>query len=225
MSSTKKKPVADLDAPALRRSTRTIISVLLVFHLTAIFVPPFFFETTSGGESSPFARQLLALFQQYVDAAFLNHGYAFFAPDPGPSHLVRYRLEFDDGRPPVEQTFPDISRHWPRLLYHRHFMLAEQLHSDFVPPEPPPGLDPEQLRNWQRGRDRYVAKWESYKNHLTAKYGAARVELVRIEHLLPPPIIPPGGINLHDPNSFIELSEDAMPEPLFPDVPRREVGP
>ena len=37
------------------------------------------------------------VFRPYLEAAYLDHGYAFFAPDPGPSHLVRYELEFDDG--------------------------------------------------------------------------------------------------------------------------------
>ncbi len=57
---------------------------------------------------------------------FLGHGYRFFAPNPGPSHLVRYEVEFADGRT-ESHRFPDTQEQWPRLLYHRHFMVAEQV--------------------------------------------------------------------------------------------------
>lgn len=155
---------------------RWAISALLVIHLAAVFVPPFTLLTSSPGTVSPVAENLSGLLKPYVDVMNLNHGYAFFAPDPGPSHLVQYRLEFDDGRPPIERVFPDIERHWPRLLYHRHFMLAEQLNGDFVPPQSP----------WDRGRKLYEQKWRSYEQHLLSISGASRVTLQRVEHAIPP---------------------------------------
>ena len=37
---------------------------------------------------------------------FLNNGYRFFAPEPGPGHLVRYEIVTRDGRQ-IEGSFPD----------------------------------------------------------------------------------------------------------------------
>ena len=154
---------------------RWLTTPLLLLHLTAVFVSPFAFISSSPEAVSPVAAAVADPLQPYIQFAYLNHGYAFFAPNPGPSHLVRWRLEFDDGRPPVEHTFPDLDRHWPRLLYHRHFMLAEQLHADFVPPQPPDTDDARQLAAWRRRRAVYDAKWRSYENQLRIRYSADRV--------------------------------------------------
>ena len=62
--------------------TRTVVSGLLVFHLIAVFLPPFAFQTsTIPGTGSPLVQPLMRFFGPYSDAAYLNHGYAFFAPD------------------------------------------------------------------------------------------------------------------------------------------------
>ena len=66
---------------------------------------------------------LLQKLEPYLDACYLNHGYNFFAPDPGVSLLIRYTIEREDGSP-YEGTFPDVRKQWPRLRYHRHFMLS-----------------------------------------------------------------------------------------------------
>jgi hypothetical protein len=195
---------------AWRPGWRWIISGLLAFHVTAVFMGPFAFSTRTGaGTSSEFARPLMRLFRPYVQAMFLDHGYAFFAPDPGPSHLVRYKVEFDDGRPAVEGTFPDLATERPRLLYHRHFMLAEQLHDSFappvfrsVPPPPPSKLNEEAQERWdqsvrqqaeqtqlawQRDRAAYDARWAAFEQHLLHKHGGTSVSMARIEHRLPRP--------------------------------------
>jgi hypothetical protein len=135
---------------------------------------------------------------------YLNHGYAFFAPDPGPNHLVDYKVEFADGRPAVSGRFPDLSKERPRLLYHRHFMLSEALNSRFAPPEfapepsPPPLtatagereryaankiLYDEAKRRWQHARRQYEAMRASIEGHLKQAHGGERVKIVRIEHL------------------------------------------
>ncbi len=105
-----------------------VVSLLLLIHITAVFIAPFTFASSSGpGSASPFAVGLMNALRAYIDAVYLDHGYFFFAPNPGPSHLVRCRLEYEAGREAEESTFPDRQRHWPRLLYHRHFMLSESL--------------------------------------------------------------------------------------------------
>jgi hypothetical protein len=101
------------------RRIRGVVSVLLVLHLVAIASAPLAMEPASLP-----AQKVFSVFRPYLDAAFLNHGYHFFAPEPGPSHLIRYELTFSDGR--VEQgVFPDPAEQKPRLNYHRHFMLSE----------------------------------------------------------------------------------------------------
>lgn len=103
----------------LSRRVRGLVSVLLILHLVAIASAPLAMEPASLP-----AQKVFAFFRPYLDAAFLNHGYHFFAPEPGPSHLIRYELTFSDGR--VENgVFPDPAEQAPRLNYHRHFMLSE----------------------------------------------------------------------------------------------------
>ena len=101
------------------RRIRGVVSVLLALHLVAIASAPLAMEPASLP-----AKQTFGFFRPYLDAAFLNHGYHFFAPEPGPSHLIRYELTFSDGH--VETgVFPNPAEHQPRLNFHRHFMLTE----------------------------------------------------------------------------------------------------
>ena len=60
---------------------------------------------------------------------FMGHGYRFFAPNPGDSHLVQYKITKSDGTQ-VEGKFPDRDAVWPRLLYHRWFMLSETIFAE-----------------------------------------------------------------------------------------------
>jgi hypothetical protein len=87
---------------------------LLLVHITAIFIPPFSLQTSGPAGTSPVADFLMWTFRPYIDVAFLNHGYAFFAPNPGPSHLLRARVTLGPPREPVEETFPDLQEQWPR---------------------------------------------------------------------------------------------------------------
>jgi len=219
-----------------------VVSGLLLLHLAAVFTAPFYMSTrTPVGASSPVAARARSTLEPYINAMFLDHGYAFFAPDPGPSHLIRYRVEFDDGRLPIEGVFPDLDRHWPRLLYHRHFMLSEQLHSDYVSPFPPEKPEremgesdddwkrrladwEEQTATWKVLRARYETKWKSFENHLLKRYGGDRVSLVRVEHRLPPPDASRGPIDLRDERRYFDLSEYPEAEELsLPVAPSPDV--
>jgi hypothetical protein len=65
--------------------------------------------------------------QWYLDALYLNQGHSVFAPDVGPGHVIHYEL-FDQANQRIgEGTLPDKKEHWPRLLYHRYMMLADQI--------------------------------------------------------------------------------------------------
>src|SRR5688500_19151420 len=65
--------------PPLRGRWYKLASALIALHLLAVWVAPF-----AVPPSSPFAQTVATAFRPYLEAAFLNHGYKFFAPDPGP---------------------------------------------------------------------------------------------------------------------------------------------
>jgi hypothetical protein len=102
---------------------RIIISIIIVWHFTAIFLAALCIPATS-----PLVRDVAQKppMQWYLDSLYLNQGHSFFAPDVGPSHLVHYELFDASNRPVGDGDLPSRKDHWPRLRYHRHFMLADQ---------------------------------------------------------------------------------------------------
>lgn len=192
--------LADQDQGALPASpwslrTRLIVSALLLFQLSAVLYGPLSMPMTITAE---YARWL---YRPYTGATYQGHSYKFFSPEPGPSHLVRYELEMPDGAKKVG-TFPNLDDEWPRLFYHRHFMLSEHLNQAVPPPGPddPAPTDfttmttpPSQLR---------VA--QSYANHLMTKYGANSATLYLIRHFIPTPEQAQKGMKLTDPSLYRE---------------------
>ena len=218
---------------------RLIASALISFQVMAIFWPPFTFASRAeNGSSSPFADGVMSWMRPYVSFMFLDHGYFFFAPNPGPSHLVQYKVEFADGRKSVESVFPNLQEQQPRLLYHRHFMLAESLHNAFVPPEEPQAprlpnnlsqaeyrsLEAEQKKilalqtaAWKHRREQYELLRKSFEDHLLAKYGGSQVTITRREHLLlSPDEFLRKGRRLDLPETYISLPESNMSEVIRP---------
>ena len=218
---------------------RLIASVLILGHVTAIFWPPFTAACQGrDGSSSPFADGIMAWVRPYASLIYLDHGYAFFAPDPGPCHLVHYKVEFADGREPVKGIFPNLKEEQPRLFYHRHFMLSEELQKAFIPPEPPQApplpanlpqaerrqLEIEQQRElteqtafWKHRREQYEILHKSMEDHLLAKFGGSKVTLTRRRHLL----LSPGefllkGERLDLPETYIDLPEARLTEVIRP---------
>lgn len=207
------------EPPRWSPQAKAVASVLVALHVTAVFLAPMWF---ASGASSPAVAPLIGIMRPYIDALFLNHGYAFFAPDPGPSHLVEYRLEFDDGRPAEQGRFPDLNEQWPRLMYHRHFMLSESLYTYYAPAEQPPLADDvpaeereSERQRWEERRRQYEALHDSMARHLQAAHHASRVELHRIEHRLLPPVQftserdPRRPYRLNDERTYVDL--DAPP--------------
>jgi len=211
------------------------LSVVLGLHVLAVIAGPFTFATTAAGNSSPAASPLYYVLRPYIALMYLDHGYFFFAPNPGESHLVRYELEFADGREPIVGEFPDQHEQWPRLLYHRHFMLSETLHNFYRPtqgpPEPPPPSD--DSRRARRAHDRDVDLWqrlhadwemrralykqlqESIGGHLKHQYGASDVILIRREHRpLDPPEVSEDRMKLTDEATYRNLPEVPAAEEL-----------
>lgn len=222
-------PVSSSQDASLKPWIKVLVSLWLAIHVTAVFIAPFAFASNSGPAPSPFADAAYRLFRPYIGALYLDHGYFFFAPNPGPSHLVDYKVEFDDGRPPVTGRIPDLKTERPRLLYHRHFMISESLNNRFVPAEPPPEPSPpaltasaeqkvlyqasrrdfdRQLAAWRHGRKQYEAMRGSFEDHLKHTFGGQRVTLTRVEHLLPTADeVELAGRKLNAPDSYINLPE------------------
>jgi len=126
---------------------RWLVSLLLVLHLTAVFVAPWDLSTDpalppgyvapGGSQQLPprdsavwqqpvVPRKLHRFFNYYLNLAYLNHGYQFFAPDPAGSNLIRYQVWDSGGAEIATGEFPNLDQQWPRLFYHRHMMLAAQ---------------------------------------------------------------------------------------------------
>ncbi len=224
-----------------RSPWRGLVSLFLIYHLLAVIAPPLHAITYGRSlDRSPLTTIVLAVVRPYMGAMFLDHGYAFFAPEPGPLHLVRYKVEFADDRPPIEGRFPNLQEERPRLMYHRYFMMAESLESAFIPPTeppkpvPPPANDPNrlklhieqeanynrQLSQWQVRRSQYEQLRRSMIDHLEHKYPEGTATLTRVRHrLLSPPEVQYEQLRLDDPSTFIDLPEDDAPQPLpMPEV-------
>jgi hypothetical protein len=216
-------PVAAPPAPIDWR-LRALFSIIVLAHLTAVFIPPFRFASRSSqGEASPLADSLYNSFQPYINFAYLDHGYFYFAPNPGPSHLVRYEVDMGEGQEPVVGVFPElnpkrpriIGTQQPRLLYHRHFMLAESLHAAFTPPDPPEDLpaDPElrgvMVESWKQRRQVYELLKKSFEEHLSAIHGGRPVKIVRLEHRQPTPVEYRDGLEIDDERLYRDLPETA----------------
>lgn len=192
----------------LNRRVRRVISFLLVAHLLAIASAPLAMEPSSLP-----ARKVFGFFRPYLDAAFLNHGYHFFAPEPGPSHLIRYELSFSDGRTEVG-LFPDPEKQRPRLNYHRHFMLSEFANQLAV-------NDSQQAALHELSR--------SLARHLMSERNAQSASLYLRRHYIPTPQQVRNGLELDAEELYAErplgtflASQDRLIEP--PTGPNSEAG-
>ena len=168
---------------------RLLVTALLGWHLVGLIVGPISVPPSIVGE------RLRKGYLPYLQVLFLNHGYKFFGPDPGPSHLVRYEWLDADGEQ-HEGLLPSHDDHWPRLLYHRHFMLSE-----FVQAQ---SGEWNQRFDWEHQplsptQEVYV---RSYANHLLKKHDARRVSLFLVEHRLPLPDEVLSGMKLSDPRLY-----------------------
>jgi len=141
---------------------------------------------STEAESRDQSLSLYEFYIPYLNLLYLNHGYGFFSPDPNPSHLIRFRLVPKTGEE-FEGIFPNLTPynhpalekgsepevHWPRLRYHRHFMLAEQL----IEGVPDTNEDPNE-------RKPLIFSGKTYAAHLFRIHDAKQVRLDYIEHRL-----------------------------------------
>jgi len=195
---------------------RWFFSGLIVFHLLAVVLPPLAFQTASSGSQSSLVQALLRPVAGYGQFLHLDRGYAFFAPDPGPSRLIQVAVVAPDGSV-TESMYPDLQSQWPRLLYHRHFMLTEFLSNIYQPPGPPDEMfqsDPLGAEMWQRARGRYEFVRKSMVDHLRSVHDGRPVAIRRVEHAIPAlPEYNAEPIPLSDPRLYNIL----LDQPVFSD--------
>jgi len=165
---------------------RRIISLAIAVHLLALLGEPLRIFSRGTQPASPDADLVRGGLSWYIDFMYLHHGYFFFAPNPGPSHLMDIRLTHADGTE-RHLRLPNHRAQWPRLLYHRHFMLSEFLYQLYTPPPALENTNEElPLRQaWQRDRERFERVRSSMERHLADRYGAKRADIQLMEHRLP----------------------------------------
>lgn len=148
---------------------RIAFTVFILWHFTGVFLAALCVPTSSDLVIN-IAQSWM---QWYLDALYMNQGHSFFAPDVGPGHLIRYQLLDQSGREIEKGDFPSRKEHWPRLLYHRYFMLADQSELPFE--------DKATRDYWSR---RYL---EAYGRQLLITHeNAQSVRLLRYAHWPPP---------------------------------------
>jgi hypothetical protein len=176
MSKTRPNMTSPREGGTLRREAsiglglRIVVSVVLLWHVFAVFmaglsVPP----------SSPLASVIAQEgMQWYLDALAMNHGHHFFAPEPPEGVLVRYELLDMEGKMHAGE-FPDRKEYWPRLRYHRHFMLADQATIPAI-----------NENDRKLGTSIYL---RAYGRHLLRIHNGQQVRLQRVIHrVLEPPL-------------------------------------
>jgi len=187
--------------PAYRKG----VLVLVLLHLIAVLAEPLFFFSRSDFQVGPEFYSMRRYLAPYVDWMYLDHGYFFFAPNPGPSHLVAIQKKklqpLTTSRLSSDAfVFPDRKEQWPRLLYHRYFMLSEFYNNTFAPTDllEPEKSDPIVVERWKMDRRFYETLQRSISGSARHWLPDARsglpdlqepqeFELLRLERPLPAP--------------------------------------
>ncbi len=111
---------------------RTVISCLVLFHFGGILT-----AVVSAPPTQPWlASQMWGrVYRPYLQFMYLNNSYQFYAPDPGPSTFLWFRMEYEkpDGTKLYRwEEFPSIDEtghpEYPLSInYQRRIALAEQV--------------------------------------------------------------------------------------------------
>lgn len=157
------------------RPLKAVASALIAIYLAAVVMPPL----AGPPPATDLARAALDPLRPLVHALGLDHGYRFFAPNPGPGHSIRWTVTRADGST-ASGSIPDRQADWPRLLYHRRFMVPEKIAARVPPADAPDEVRREARADWEplvRG----VAR------NLLRTHGGTTVQLKLVEHYLPDP--------------------------------------
>lgn len=154
-------------------------NLLLLYHVLAIAIAP-----SSIAPSSKLQRDSWLAVGPYLEVLFLNHGWHFFAPDPGASTLLEYVGTTPNGQT-VKGQIPDKSQLKPRLMYHRHFMLTESI-----------------PRVADSDADVRAGYYQALADGVGQLTGAETVELTRVTHRLSTMPAIRAGFPLTDPAQY-----------------------
>ena len=163
-----------------RRLGVVALNTWIVFHFFSICTAP-----ASIPPSTDIARSAWTCCSGYLQLLYLNHAYHFFAPEPGGSTLIAYEATSQDGR--VEWSRIPNREQFPRLRYHRHFVLTD--HASAVL-QARPDLKP------------MLSK--SFALHLASKHNASEVVLSEVQHELSTPQQFRSGRAIDDPITYSE---------------------
>jgi hypothetical protein len=173
-------------------AARVAVSVPLAWHLVGLLVGPLTLPPSVLGD------YLASIYRPYLELTYVDHSYKFFAPDPGPSHHMRYEIEMPDGS--VEEgVFPDPGKQSPRLLYHRHLVLCEFFN---ILPHPDDDPNDARLQQWRLalpGSKAWDLYARSFARHLLWVHGGHHVTLYLAEHRSPTPLGVIHGVRFDDP--------------------------
>ena len=200
---------------------RCVLLGLASIHMLGVVAEPLRFFSRSDFGVAPEFAWLGDIAKPYTQWLYLDHGYFFFAPNPGPGHLIECALTRSNES--HIRLLPNRKDHWPRLHYHRYLMLSEFYANHYAPKQVTDELkkDPEFMARWNVENDLYLQIQSSMNKSLKHSTGATQVELRRIERLLPdPPEVLREGLALTDPRFFKVLPE-SMIEPLPSKTPQQ----
>lgn len=163
-----------------RRIGFLLINAWLVFHLVGVFLPAF-----SVPPSPAIVRDLYWSIRFYPQAIYMDHGYHFFGPDPGDSTLLRYVAKTAAGET-IRGTYPDKNI-FPRLRYHRHFMLTEAI-----------------PRIADYDAELATLQAQSYAERILKQHHAESIRLFRVTHRLTNADRFLAGGRLDDPETYVD---------------------
>lgn len=96
---------------------RLIVSLVVFLHLGAIII----YVIGAGG---PFVmKQASSWIRPYLKMMWLDNAYRFYAPNPGPTEVIWYRLQYDDGSTRWTQL-PKREDFYFRMPFQRHMSIA-----------------------------------------------------------------------------------------------------
>lgn len=232
----------------LSPSWRRVITAVLVFHLAAIFYAPLTLDGAYGELLRP-----LEFLRKYTIVLYLDHGYRFFAPDPGPTHTLRFEHAARENEF-VSVRLPDRQTTRPRLLYHRWFMLGESLaaevaatlasFADYYANQAVLSADIAELQRMGRTREarqlmtihrtneiEFDRRWQmaltlsqAIKNHIAQKYPGETIRLYSRRQLIPRPYDVLGGKTAAHPD-FVQEIELTDPQAVMNAAQPEEVPP
>jgi hypothetical protein len=205
------------------KKLQIVLLLLGAIHMLGVLAEPLRFFSRSDVGVAPEFELLAGSMQSYSQWLYLDHGYFFFAPNPGPGRLIQCDIlesrsiakqdkaidsvvpdssAFGSSVKPVSILLPDKKKQWPRLLYHRYLMLAEFYNSRFAP---------KQISTDRRKDAEYQQLQDSMIKSLKHQHRAVSVELMRIERSLPTPyMVLTERVPLDDPRLV-----DVLPETML----------